>query len=90
MSATNSVGARDALVEVVRAVLLVGFEVLFDDVEELQAASASIVRARAATLRERVIEAIGDDGTYLGTQQHAPRATSQAILRTLLASRSWR
>jgi hypothetical protein len=59
MSATNSAGAPDTLVEVVRAVLLVGFEVLFDDVEELQAASASITKARAATLRGRVNEAMG-------------------------------
>ncbi len=59
MSATNSVGAPAALVEVDTAVLLVGFEVLFDDVEELQAASASIIKARAATLRGRVNEAMG-------------------------------
>ena len=59
MSATNFVGAPAALVEVGIAVLLVGFEVLFDDIEDPQAASARIIRARAATLRGRVSEAMG-------------------------------
>ena len=58
MSATNFVGAPAALVEVGIAVLLVGFEVLFDDLEDPQAASASIIKARAATLRGRVSEAM--------------------------------
>ena len=59
MSAINFVGAPDALVEVGIAVLLVGFEVLFEDFEDAQAASASITKARAATLRGRVNEAMG-------------------------------
>ena len=59
MSAINFVGAPDALVEVGIAVLLVGFEVLFEDFEDAQAASASITKARAATLRGRVNGVMG-------------------------------
>jgi len=59
MSATNFVDAPDTLVEVGRPVLLVGALAGIRDAEELQAASASIIKARAATLRGRVNEAMG-------------------------------
>ena len=59
MSAINFVGAPDALVEVGIAVLRVGFEVLFEDFEDAQAASASITKHTAkTTARGRVNEAM--------------------------------
>lgn len=60
MSATNFVGALVALVEVGIAVLLVGALAGKRDVEELQAASASITKHTAkTTTRGRVGGAMG-------------------------------